>query len=619
MFSAIVCARLDDRIDLNLAGVYQLLTLYGIDETDADNIVRYRNTNGEYKKIEDVINVIGADKFELIKYDIKVTPLASRFRDALSGYFYLEDYHWNGQGDPQVFGKFKFSLYDAVEVYQDRSKDYYKYSDIFKKDKWVYERNVTFNIYERKDLYKKDDRIQNHPVPKVFETIDVKKEKAKETDEAIGFLEDYFKSSPVPDKQKKEVTASEYAYTDFDAEEYLKTKPAKDELRQLNKAKIRYRRMDKGLKEIKPRKLPAEEDDSMKKIPDKPHFKKLLKQRIVLGNFLLPYMRTPLVAKSSSEQITGIRAFHFEKDWDTSLFYGNMKKRNGEVYGAEFNFTVGKDAKFSLVGYQMEENTYGNQFPCISINGSKKISRNTSISLEYGNAFGKAYGLYGKLYTSMGDYSLTTTINSVVPTYHSKQDLYPYWSGSYNNFQGFNDANFRLSYDFLKYSKLTLEIDNTILKDWEYGGIPSIRRYYSLNYAYHPKGKWDLELTSSYGNNNYKLSSFKNNFRLYASYQLDNTSSLRWTSKEYAYQYSHSTTHTLSYSKDFGKLSIGPDVYFYHHDHYEGSGVKGYIDFKYKFNRDTYMTGYMDDHYELGKDNKYDITKVYHIAIKTAF
>jgi len=618
-FAQIVSARIDDRIDLNLAGVPQLLSLYGIDEQDADNIIRYRNTKGEYKKIEDVITVIGADKFELIKYDIKATPLESRFRDALSGYFYIEDYHWNGDGDPQAFGKFKVSVYDAVEVYQNRYKKYYNYSDIFKKDKWNYERNVTFNFYQRINLYKKDDRVQNHPVPKLFETIDVKKEKEKETNEAINFLENYFKPKPIPDKRKKEITASEYAYSDFDAEEYLKTKPARDELKELNKAKIRYIRNDKNYSEIAPRELPAEEDNSTKEIPNKKHFKKILKQKVILGNIYLPSVRTPLVAKSSSEYITGVKAYQYEKDWNTSIFYGNMKKKNGEVYGAEFNFDVGKNAEFSMVGYQMSEDTYGNQFPCLSLSGSKKISRNTSISLEYGNAFGKAYGLYGKMYTSMGDYSLTTTYNAVVPTYNSKQDLYPYWSGSYNNFQGFTDASFRLSYKYFKYSRITLDIDNILLKDWEYGGIPSSRRTYSLNYSYHPKGKWELEMTSSYGTNNYSIYKFKNNFKLYATYKFDDTSSIRWKANEYAYINKHSTTHTFSYNKDFGKLSIGPDIYFYHNDYYNGTGVKGYIDFRYELNRDAYITGYIDDHYDLGKDNKYDIEKVYHIAFKTSF
>lgn len=64
----------DSRIDLNTATKEELMTLPGIGESKAVSIVAYRETNGNFKKIEDVMNITGIKDgiFEKIKDRIKV-------------------------------------------------------------------------------------------------------------------------------------------------------------------------------------------------------------------------------------------------------------------------------------------------------------------------------------------------------------------------------------------------------------------------------------------------------------------------------------------------------------------------------------------------------------------
>ena len=59
----------DTKISINKATVKELQKLDGIGESKAEAIVKYRENNGEFKKIEDIKNVsgIGDSAFEKIK------------------------------------------------------------------------------------------------------------------------------------------------------------------------------------------------------------------------------------------------------------------------------------------------------------------------------------------------------------------------------------------------------------------------------------------------------------------------------------------------------------------------------------------------------------------------
>lgn len=61
-------------ININLATLNELITLPGIGESKANNIINYRNTNGYFKTIEDLKNVngIGDATFEQLKAYITV-------------------------------------------------------------------------------------------------------------------------------------------------------------------------------------------------------------------------------------------------------------------------------------------------------------------------------------------------------------------------------------------------------------------------------------------------------------------------------------------------------------------------------------------------------------------
>lgn len=63
----------DGKININTADKRQLMLLDGIGETTAQKIIDYRTENGNYKTIEDLMNVngIGQKKFEQIKDKIK--------------------------------------------------------------------------------------------------------------------------------------------------------------------------------------------------------------------------------------------------------------------------------------------------------------------------------------------------------------------------------------------------------------------------------------------------------------------------------------------------------------------------------------------------------------------
>ena len=64
----------DGRININTASKEQLMTLTGIGESRADDIIRFREESGGFKKIEDIMKVPGIKNagFQKIKDRITV-------------------------------------------------------------------------------------------------------------------------------------------------------------------------------------------------------------------------------------------------------------------------------------------------------------------------------------------------------------------------------------------------------------------------------------------------------------------------------------------------------------------------------------------------------------------
>lgn len=62
------------KVNLNLATKEQLMTLRGIGEARAEDIIRYRTEHGKFEKIEDIMQISGIKEsaFEKIKEDITV-------------------------------------------------------------------------------------------------------------------------------------------------------------------------------------------------------------------------------------------------------------------------------------------------------------------------------------------------------------------------------------------------------------------------------------------------------------------------------------------------------------------------------------------------------------------
>ena len=59
----------DDKININNASKAQLMTLKGIGESKADAIIQYRDNNGGFSNIEDIMNIPGIKQatFEKIR------------------------------------------------------------------------------------------------------------------------------------------------------------------------------------------------------------------------------------------------------------------------------------------------------------------------------------------------------------------------------------------------------------------------------------------------------------------------------------------------------------------------------------------------------------------------
>jgi len=62
------------KVNLNTAGKEQLMTLTGIGESRAEDIIRYRQEHGPFERIEDIMNVSGIKEgaFQKIKDSITV-------------------------------------------------------------------------------------------------------------------------------------------------------------------------------------------------------------------------------------------------------------------------------------------------------------------------------------------------------------------------------------------------------------------------------------------------------------------------------------------------------------------------------------------------------------------
>lgn len=68
-FAGIVMAADSAKVDLNKASIQELTQLKGIGEKFAERIIEYREKNGKFEKVEDIMKVkgIGQKKFDTIK------------------------------------------------------------------------------------------------------------------------------------------------------------------------------------------------------------------------------------------------------------------------------------------------------------------------------------------------------------------------------------------------------------------------------------------------------------------------------------------------------------------------------------------------------------------------
>ena len=61
-------------ININTASIEELMSLPGVGQAKAENIITYRNTNGNFQNPEDILNVdgIGPSLYEKFKNNIQV-------------------------------------------------------------------------------------------------------------------------------------------------------------------------------------------------------------------------------------------------------------------------------------------------------------------------------------------------------------------------------------------------------------------------------------------------------------------------------------------------------------------------------------------------------------------
>ena len=65
-------------VNLNTATVSQLATLPGIGDTAAQRIVEYRDKNGNFKKVEDLMNVKGIGEKSFLKLKAHLSVSAAK-------------------------------------------------------------------------------------------------------------------------------------------------------------------------------------------------------------------------------------------------------------------------------------------------------------------------------------------------------------------------------------------------------------------------------------------------------------------------------------------------------------------------------------------------------------